>query len=98
MKNIFARMTFSKRILYILALALGVIIFATFILCAAFRDLSPLQYIIMGMFSLCDISVGFYYWKAKAENIRKYDAKRDIQHIADEVEDKIKTYEVKRHG
>lgn len=93
-----SRLTFSKRILYVLAIGTGAVIVATFALAAAFRDLSPLQYIIMGMFSLCDIAVGFYYWKAKAENVRKYDVHKNLQDMAEEVEQNIRKYEVKNHG
>lgn len=98
MKRHWKNLTFSKRILYVLTIGTAAVILATFILAAAFRDLSPLQYIIVGMFSLCDIAVGFYYWKAKAENVRKYDVRHKLEDMADEVEDNIRKYEVKRHG
>lgn len=32
----------------------------------------PLTAFITGVFSLASLSFGFYYWKAKNENIRKY--------------------------
>lgn len=32
----------------------------------------PLVVFITGLFSLATIAFGFYYWKAKNENIRKY--------------------------
>ena len=35
-------------------------------------DASALVALITGVFSLASISFGFYYWKAKAENINKY--------------------------
>ena len=35
-------------------------------------DASPLVAFITGVFSLASIAFGFYYWKAKNENIRKY--------------------------
>lgn len=98
MRKQLSKMTFSKRILYVLGMVTGAVIVATFILAAAFRDLSPLQYIIVGLFSLCDIAVGFYYWKAKAENVRKYESKQLLQNVVDDVEENIKKYEVRRHG
>ena len=35
-------------------------------------DASALVALITGVFSLASLSFGFYYWKAKNENIRKY--------------------------
>lgn len=35
-------------------------------------DSSPLVALITGTFTLASLSFGFYYWKAKNENIRKY--------------------------
>ena len=35
-------------------------------------DASALVALITGVFSLASLSFGFYYWKAKAENINKY--------------------------
>ena len=52
-----------------------VLIIAVFILtcCAVFNgDASALVALITGVFSLASLSFGFYYWKAKNENIRKY--------------------------
>lgn len=36
------------------------------------QDSSPLEFLIAGVFGLASTSVGFYYWKAKNENIAKY--------------------------
>jgi hypothetical protein len=33
---------------------------------------SPYEIAMTGVFSLATIAVGFYYWKAKAENMHKY--------------------------
>lgn len=33
---------------------------------------SPIDDLIIGAFSLATVAVGFYYWKAKAENLHKY--------------------------
>ena len=33
---------------------------------------SPLEITMTGLFSLCSIATGFYYWKAKCENLHKY--------------------------
>ena len=52
-----------------------VLILLTFCLVAAAviaGDASPLTAFITGVFSLASIAFGFYYWKARSENIRKY--------------------------
>lgn len=35
-------------------------------------DSSPLVALITGVFTLASLAFGFYFWKAKNENIRKY--------------------------
>ena len=52
-----------------------ILIIAVFVLVmiATFKgDASALVALITGVFSLASLSFGFYYWKAKNENIRKY--------------------------
>lgn len=36
------------------------------------QDTSPLIYLIPAVFGLASASHGFYYWKAKAENLNKW--------------------------
>lgn len=36
------------------------------------QDATPLEYLITGIFGLASTSFGFYFWKAKNENIAKY--------------------------
>lgn len=36
------------------------------------KDISPLAYLIPAVFGLSSVAHGFYFWKAKAENLRKY--------------------------
>lgn len=36
------------------------------------HDAGPLEYLIGGVFGLASTAFGFYYWKAKNENIAKY--------------------------
>ena len=52
-------------------------------------DASALVALITGVFSLASLSFGFYYWKAKNENIRKY-AKALT---ANDIEKALKLYE-----
>lgn len=61
----------SKRLLiFIECLIIGVFV----LVCVSvfMGDSSPLIALITGVFSLASLSFGFYYWKAKNENIRKY--------------------------
>ena len=47
-------------------------IFVLVIVATIKGDMTPLVALITGVFSLASISYGFYFWKAKNENIRKY--------------------------
>ena len=61
----------SKLILIALASSLGILIPVVVIL--AFCGVSsPLDITMTGMFTLTTTAVGFYYWKAKCENMHKY--------------------------
>lgn len=61
----------SKMILITLASSLGILIPVVVVL--AFMGVSsPLDITMTGMFTLTTTAVGFYYWKAKAENMHKY--------------------------
>lgn len=62
---------FSKKLL----IFVQVLIIALFILTtiATFKGyIDALVTLITGVFSLASIAFGFYFWKAKNENIRKY--------------------------
>lgn len=73
----------SKKLLVFIEL----LIIATFVLVMIATiqgDASALVALITGVFSLASIAFGFYYWKAKNENIRKYAKeidKKDINKI-----------------
>lgn len=45
-----------------------VTIIAVFVL----SDIAPLEFLIGGIFGLASTAFGFYFWKAKNENIAKY--------------------------
>lgn len=62
---------FSKKILIVLSLATIIIVVLSFVLMFMTQDLSPLSYIITGIFAELASATGFYYWKAKAENVIK---------------------------
>lgn len=44
----------------------------------ATKDSSPFAYLIPAVFGLAATSHGFYYWKAKAENLRKFGRGEEI--------------------
>ena len=78
------RMEFSKKLLVFIE---GLVIALFILTCiAVFKgDASALVALITGVFSLASIAFGFYFWKAKAENIRKYAKKlspEDIEKVA----------------
>ena len=49
------------------------------------HDSSPLVTLIDGVCKLSTIAVGFYFWKAKAENLHKYKQDDKIGDIQDEI-------------
>lgn len=70
----------SKKLLVFIEL----LIIATFILVmisTIMGDTSALVAMITGVFSLASLAFGFYYWKAKNENIRKYAKEIDKKDI-----------------
>lgn len=75
---------FSKKLLIFVQL----LIIALFILTAVATFsgyVDALVALITGVFSLASIAFGFYFWKARAENIRKYTRKlsqEDIEKVA----------------
>ncbi len=77
-------MEWSKRITYFLALIIVALLPAVVITAAAGYEAALNSYVV-GTFSLASISSGFYFWKAKHENIRKYSktlSKEDIEKVA----------------
>lgn len=91
LKNL-KNLEWSKKLL----LFTEVLIIAVFVLTtiATFKGLvDALVALITGVFSLASIAFGFYYWKAKNENIRKYAKGLD----AEEAEKVFKIYEVLSH-
>lgn len=62
------RKEFSKIILIMATIAAAIVILFTFVMVWRTCDLTPLQYVIAGVFSVLTVGVGFYYWKARLEN------------------------------
>ena len=61
----------SKKLLVFIQ-ALIIAVFILVCISVFMGDSSPLPALITGTFALASLSFGFYYWKAKNENIRKY--------------------------
>lgn len=49
-----------------------IVTIATVVAVFVLSDVTPLEYLIAGVFGLASTSTGFYFWKAKNENIRKF--------------------------
>ena len=62
---------FSKVILTAVSIATALVVVVSFVLMFITRDLSPLSFIIGGCFTELASATGFYYWKAKNENMLK---------------------------
>lgn len=65
----------SKTLLWLLLSACGVVLITTLVYTLCTSDSNPLVTLIEKTFELATIGVGFYFWKAKNENLHKY--KRD---------------------
>lgn len=62
----------SKLLLLISDLMAAVVLVSAIVAVFVLRDASPLMYLIPAVFGLAGTSHGFYYWKAKAENLNKW--------------------------
>jgi len=66
------RTEFSKKLLYANFSVVYMVIIFTMVIVWRTGDTSPLSYLIPSTFTLASVANGYYYWKAKAENIVKY--------------------------
>lgn len=62
----------SKKLLLFTDTLLIVVCIAGIVIAYVCRDTSPFAYIIPAVSGLAATSHGFYYWKAKNENMQKY--------------------------
>ena len=69
-KNTKKKTETSKKLLIISDILTGIV--AAIIAVFVFKDTTPLMYLIPAAFGLSATSHGFYYWKAKAENLQKF--------------------------
>lgn len=80
---------FSKKLL-IFVEVLVILCFCLTLAAVLMGDATALVALITGVFSLASLAFGFYFWKAKNENIRKY-----TKNLTPEEARKIyRTYEV----
>ncbi|MCM1218040.1 MAG: hypothetical protein NC548_26440 [Lachnospiraceae bacterium] len=62
----------SKALLYFSDIITGICTVTAVIAVFALEDTSPLTFLIPAAYGLSATSHGFYYWKAKAENLKKF--------------------------
>lgn len=68
----FKNLEMSKKIVYAVALLVVVLLPVVIVVSCVTGDTQPLTNYVIGVFGLASIAVGFYYWKAKNENLNKY--------------------------
>ena len=66
------KLEMSKLIIYGIALLIVILLPVVIIVSCVTGDTQPLTNYVIGVFGLASIAVGFYYWKAKNENLNKY--------------------------
>lgn len=78
----------SKALLYVSDIITGVCTVAAIIAVFALKDATPLEYLIPAAYGLSATSHGFYYWKAKAENLQKFGRADEItEEITEDADD-----------
>lgn len=68
----------SKILLIVSDIMAAITVILTFTAVFVLKDVSPLVYLIPGVFGLSSVAHGFYFWKAKAENLHKFGLDRKI--------------------
>ena len=68
----------SKILLIVSDVIMSVTVIGTFFAVFYMSDTSPLAYLIPGVFGLSSVAHGFYFWKAKAENLQKFGQEEKI--------------------
>lgn len=77
----------SKLLLWLLLSGCGITLVSTIVYTFIASDSTPLVTLIERLFALASIAVGFYYWKAKAENLHKFKQDHKIGDL--EYEDEV---------
>lgn len=70
---------YSKKLLFLVWVLIAVLLPVSIITTILTSDISPIREYVIGAFGLATISHGFYYWKAKNENLHKYGRDEEIK-------------------
>lgn len=76
----------SKALLFVSDIITAVCTVAAIIAVFVLKDTTPFAYLIPAAYGLSATSHGFYYWKAKAENLQKFGRTEEITLNEDEEE------------
>ena len=79
----------SKRIIYVLAYLIFALLPIVLIVSLVTGDTSALSQYVIGVFGLATVAVGFYYWKAKNENLHKYMSTDGIAYFNQRVQEEL---------
>jgi len=77
----------SKLLLIVSDVMAAVVLVSAIVAVFILRDPTPLEYLIPAVFALASASHGFYYWKAKAENLNKWGQGSKIEELREEETD-----------
>ena len=77
----------SKLLLIVSDVMAAVVLVSTIVAVFILRDATPLEFLIPAVFALASASHGFYYWKAKAENLNKWGQGSNITDLREEETD-----------
>ena len=72
---------YSKRLLFMVWILLIMLLPVCIVTSVIISDISPIREYVIGAFSLASLSHGFYYWKAKNENLHKYGRDEEIKNV-----------------
>lgn len=88
------KLEMSKKIVYGIALLIVILLPVVIIVSCVTGDTQPLTNYVIGIFGLASIAVGFYYWKAKNENLNKYARKYlkagDISEFSEHIKESLR--------
>lgn len=70
---------YSKKLLFLVWVLIALLLPVSVITSIITSDISPIREYVIGAFGLATISHGFYYWKAKNENLHKYGRDEEIK-------------------
>ena len=77
--EVFKKWEYSKKLLYLVWLLIFILLPICTYASLKCADVSPLREYVVGAFGLASVSHGFYYWKAKNENLHKYGKDEEIK-------------------